>query len=276
MLGEQHSTTFANRRVSWTIYWPAATCEARRGSGCISGQTTEPEKVLSLFVPVLSRVQQNGIYQLAERAGLNPLDFSWDTTDQEYRGTTERITHGPTQAWLDFSITNDRNIWMQWWPRFGTADPRLFTASWDGALMWVAPWLDEVKKNHDAPDLWAEARNARALSDVVGDVEADNTPFTLEEVELLKPRLQDVADRIESSQPLDAEQKQVVRKRFQYLLEAAQRGVGRVDWLSIFIGQLFEMGLEKILEPSTVYQAMSYARTALSGLYHFGERLLGP
>jgi hypothetical protein len=141
----------------------------------------------------------------------------------------------------------------------------------------VAAWIEEVKDNHDAPDLWAEAAKARYVTDAAGDVGADNTPFTPAEIESLKPRLDEVEAYIESRQPLDEQQKRIVQGRFSYLLGAAKRGVGRIDWLNIFVGQVVEMVVEGVMKSSLYGDVMRYAGTTLSKVItQLGARLLGP
>ncbi len=226
-------------------------------------------------MPVLSRVQQNAIYTIAEQAGLNPLDFGWAQSSQNYRGLIETFKHGPTQGWIDFSLRQG-DLWIRWWPNFQSGDASVTNADWAYGVAVVRAWMAEVKKNHDAPDLWGEARKAREITDAAGHLDEANTPFTGAEIELLKPKLAEVEAYIESRQPLDAQQKKVVHGRFQYLLGAAKRGLGRVDWLNVFVSQLVQMFTDGMLNSSLYGDVMRHAATALSTLMKLGSRLLGP
>ena len=126
-------------------------------------------------MPVLSKVQQNAIFDIAVKAGLNPADFAWTSENQQYRGLTDIITHRPTGARLDFSY-NDDKTWIQWWPKFHDGKTSYFEQRWALILATVHRWMAAVKQNHDAPDLWAEAAKERQLTDAAGNVGADNTP----------------------------------------------------------------------------------------------------
>src|SRR5204863_4880383 len=104
--------------------------------------------------------------------------------------------------------------------------------------------------NDEAPDFWAEARKARELSDEAGHVEADNTPFNLAEIELIKPKLDEIEAYIATRQPLDDNQKRELHGRFQYLLGAAKRGLGRFDWLNIVMSQIVQVFTDGVLHSS--------------------------
>ena len=55
-------------------------------------------------MPVLSRTQQNDVYEIATNVGLDPLDFNLTSTQLQYRGLTETFTHRPTNSHFSFSI----------------------------------------------------------------------------------------------------------------------------------------------------------------------------
>lgn len=227
-------------------------------------------------MPVLSRVQQNAVHEAAVQAGLDPLDFDWTSEQRSYVGLVETVWHRPTQSHFSFMGSLPK-VQINWWPNFRDGDAHTFANSWDNALgIYVRPWMKEVKRNHDAPDLWAETAKARRLTDAAGDVGADNTPFDLAEIELLKPTLQEVEAYIQSRQPLDDGQKRVLHGRFQYLLSAAKRGIGRIDWLNIFVSQIMQLFTDGVVRSSLYGDVMRHASTAIGGaIKAVGARLLG-
>jgi hypothetical protein len=225
-------------------------------------------------MPVLSRTQQNDVYKLAEAQGLNPLEFDWKIELRPTRGLTEIFIHRPTQSRFDFS-DSDEKIWLSWWPKFVDGKSIHFAKAWQEAVAAVRLWITEVKKNDDAPDLWAEARKARQLTDAAADVGAENTPFNPAEIELLKPKLNEIEAYIQSQQPLDEQQKKTLHGRFQYLLGAAKRGVGRIDFLNIFVGQIFQLVTEGVLKSSIFGDVMRHAWTLVDSVIKVGSKLLG-
>jgi hypothetical protein len=187
----------------------------------------------------------------------------------------ETLQHGPTNAHFTFSHSDDK-YWIEWWPKFRDGKASLLLRSWSEVLAVVGAWLTEVKDNHDTPDLWAESAKARYVTDAAGDVGADNTPFTPEEIAALQSRLDEVEAYIESRESLDEPRKHIVQSRFRYLLGAAKRGLGRIDWLNIFVGQMFELFVNGVLKSSLYADVMRHAGTALgSVIKQLGAKLLG-
>ncbi len=235
------------------------------------------------LVPVLSRLQQNAIFDAAKEAGLDPLDFRLRKEDQAHRGETEVFTHGPTQSRFDISLAHEGKTWCQWWPAFppshfyaqsGERACSVFSDSWDQVMRLVHSWAEEVKRNHGAPDLWAEAAKVRQMTDAASEPGADNSPFDPGEIALLKPKLDEIEAYITSQHALDAGQKKKLHGRFQYVLGAAKRGIGRVDWLNIFASQIFQMVWDNLIPSSLYGDVMRHAATAIGTLLKLGSKLL--
>lgn len=222
-------------------------------------------------MPVLSRLHQNEIFALVQKQGLEPVDFELTTAVQSSRGDTLRFLHLPTQSRFEVSLSGE-NHWLTWWPKLGNRDTHFFTPSWGSVVQLVEIWAQEVKKSHDAPDLWAEARKAQQFANAVD--EAQNTPFTKEELKQLGPKLDEVEAFIETRQPLTPEQKANVHSRFQYLLGAAKRGLGRIDWVNIFVSQVLALFVGGVLESSLYKEVMGHAWTALTGVLHLGAKMI--
>lgn len=223
---------------------------------------------------VMSRTQSNAFYQMAKDSGLDPADFSLTQEQQHFRGEVEVLKHLPTGSRFDISLSGEK-LQMSWWPKFTNGGTTFFAQNWPDAYGVARGWLQAVKRDHDAPDLWAEARKERRLSDAAGSVNEDNTPFTSEEIKLLEHSLPEVEAFIESRRALNETEKKTLRSRFKYLLSAAQRGIGRVDWVNIFVGQLVQFVTEGLLDSSAYGTAMSHAWTLLGGIIKGGAKLLG-
>jgi hypothetical protein len=65
-----------------------------------------------------------------------------------------------------------------------------------------------------------------------------------------------------------------VRGRFAYLLGAAKRGILKVDWLNLLVGQIVSLVTEGVLDASLWHPVMSHAHKILNGIFQFGVRLL--
>lgn len=122
------------------------------------------------------------------------------------------------------------------------------------------------------PDLWAEAMKARQFANTIDD--AENTPFTQDELKQLGPKLDEVEAFIETRQPLTPDQKSSLHSRLQYLLGAAKRGVGRFDWKNIFMGQIVQLVMDGILDSASYGHVMAHAGTLLTGLFHAAKKMI--
>lgn len=225
-------------------------------------------------MPVLSRVQQNEIFAIAQRHGLDAVDFDLRITRRSTRGDVEGFAHRPTGSRFDVSLS-DADYWVEWWPKFYDGKTHTFAKTWSAVLQLADAWAKEVKKNHDAPSLWAEAHKARRLAGSAESTdESNNTPFTKEEIKELGPKLDEVEAFIEARQPLSNEQKAIVQSRFKYLLGAAKRGLGRVDWLNVFVGQVVSLFTEGVLASSLFKQVMDHASTVLTEVLKLGTKMI--
>ncbi|MGE0448023.1 MAG: hypothetical protein AB7Q29_00385 [Vicinamibacterales bacterium] len=227
-------------------------------------------------MPVLSKLQHNQIYQLISKAGLDPSDgFERLSQTQAHRGLVEIYVHAPTQSRFDFSLVSDDKYWSDWWPAVSGAksggDKFRF---WPECVRIVQLWAEEVRRNHEAPDLWAEAAKAHWLTDAAGEVQADNSPFNPAEIELLKPKLEEVRAYIEAQQELTGAQAGALQARFHYLLGAAKRGMGRIDWMNIVVSQIVQLFTNRILDSSLYQDVMRHASATLGTVLHLGSKFL--
>ena len=130
-----------------------------------------------------------------------------------------------------------------------------------------------VKRNHEAPDLWAAVRAQAALPDAASRAE-QSKPFSPREIKQLEAGLEEIERYIIATQPLDPDSQLKVKNRFQYLREAAQRTALKIDWLNIFVGQMFAFFAEGILHPSAYQVVMAHAASALTSVFQLGLKLL--
>ena len=145
---------------------------------------------------VLSRTQSNDIFTLIKRVGLEPGDFDYHVQLEDDDKEAAVFTHKPTGSWLSIRLSRE-HLWLTWWPKFGSGAPNALVKGWDEARDRAFRWLQAIKQDHDAPDLWVEARKEHKLSDAAGAVGEANTPFTAEEFKLLEQRLPEVEAFIE-------------------------------------------------------------------------------
>ena len=238
-------------------------------------ERTWPQEGRSL---VLSRLEENAVAEAAQAVGLDPQEFEWRTRPPEKFGPSpyRRIIHKPTGSHLEFSLNSNgvTGHWLDWSPMFPSGQRYMSATTWASASRVIDAWVSIVKQNHEAPDLWAAVRAQTALPTAAARTSEPSDPFTPSELKLLEAGLDEVEHFIISTQPLDPGGRDQVHKRFGYLRDAARRGVRKIDWLNIFVGQVVGMIMERILDPASYAPVMTHAGKALASVFKFGAKLL--
>lgn len=137
---------------------------------------------------------------------------------------------------------------------------------WPELLSLVDTW---ARKAHDlaeeyanAPDLWAELRQGKAL--LFERQQFANTPFTGTEQSDISSQIQQIREYIKVTCELTGEQIAVVEDRLDHV-EQASRRMGRKDWLMLFNGALFSLVLSDLVPPQVVQHILW---TSFHGLGH--------
>jgi len=113
----------------------------------------------------------------------------------------------------------------------GTESPRgkVVGVAWPNVLDAAALWLAGVKREHEAPDLWTQLEQQRRLIGDVVDQQHDNTPFTASELPRVSESLNEIR-RAAERLALAGEEMRRLNAGVAYVLDAAERKMGRKDW----------------------------------------------
>jgi hypothetical protein len=193
----------------------------------------------------LAQTQRNQVYGWAEKLGLDVSVFRWLDEDGAEGSEIHRLVHPPTGAFLrmDYVTAFKAGYSLDYWPR--TVDLE-FSEDWGDLAAQIRAWLQAVKAENDAPDLWAIAQGERAWLTSTEDDKA-NTPFTPAEREQIGHHLRTIEEYAIRTYQLEEAQHAHVRKQLEYLTEAAER-VGRFDWknlaASTFVDIVLTLGLD--------------------------------
>jgi len=216
----------------------------------------------------LSRTQRNEIFELIRRHNLDPEDFEWSSAQK----SKEVLRHRPTKSWFEWSEPgNGSGFWLSWWPHQGAGHS--LSRDWEHAREVTWRWLAAVRADYEAPDLWSELAKGKSISSAAKPEYA--AQFTPAELKLLETGLADIERYVTTTQPLEPEQKEQVKRRFAYLRDAANAGVRKVDWLNIFVGQIVSMVTERLLDAKFYGPLMAHAGTALNAVFQFGLKMIG-
>lgn len=195
---------------------------------------------------------KNAIFQAIQDVDLDPGEFEWDLVEGPWMRAlyVSRLMHKRTGFFLVFDMgTSDYHLYA--WPggeHHDLGQPRVT----DLAKEWVRLIESEIKQ----PDLWQLFKEQQRLG---ADPQTENTPFTAEEQARIAEGLVLLEEHVYQSEPdLPIEKRHAVAARFRFLKDAAAR-LGRLDWMSMVIGQLFAMASERIITVQTFHSLYNMA-----------------
>ena len=225
-------------------------------------------------MPTLTKTQKNEVLARVRGAGLDPLDFVWvERKSPEWSRwegyAADTLVHKPTGYYcavfappqaVGLMHLSDRLIAMPVpGPYVAVFEPvnsgprgRLVSVDLSSVLTGVAEWLDVVKREHEAPDLWAQlAVQGDVFGDAVSALEIANTPFTADEKRRITQGLDEIKAQLAAQHELSEQQLTAIDKGFAALKAASER-VGRKDWVLMFGGMLMGIIGSAALPPETV------------------------
>jgi hypothetical protein len=154
----------------------------------------------------------------------------------------------------------------------------------DSALLWpyeaftwtkvpekVRQWAEEVKRDVDTPDLWADLQREREILAGARYEAVENTLFTLDEQAQIAKQLREIKEYLKKTYSLSGEQMSRVEAKLDEAEEAACR-IGRKDWLLLFCGVMFTLIVTGLLPPEAVQHIILIAVHGLDHLLGGGGR----
>jgi hypothetical protein len=212
--------------------------------------------------------QRNAIFNAVAAGG---LDVSGCTFD--YEDASSRITHVPSQSY--FLLEGDPGNYMATavvgdnpsWPS------QAFT--WAKVEERVQRWAEDVKRDVETPDLWAELQRERDILTGARYDDVANTPFTTDEQAQIAEQLRQIKTLVQEKYSLSDAQTLLLEARLNDV-EAAARHMGRKDWLLLFLGGMFGVFLAGVVPPDAVQHILAMALHGLDSLFARGGGPLLP
>jgi hypothetical protein len=221
----------------------------------------------------LLKTQRNVVLSVLRQLGLEPSDFEWH--EAESKQVRDRMVsvliHRPSIYFYKFDfVYADRRYWHQAIYSPGEESAQGYSNKfweWKNHLGVIrTEWLPNLKREIEAPDLWAAVSQEKQLVEAASSSKVENTAFTKDELGYISTQLREIKEFLFRTQPLSPEQKIFVEVRFTYLEESASR-LGRVDWLNIVIATLFSLAVQVAFPPSAIRELFGFVGSALSQLF---------
>ncbi len=198
----------------------------------------------------LLRTQRNDVFRTIRKAGLNPLDFKFsekEMTQNDGSGSLggvrtdlcHQVIHEPSGYGCLFALYT-----VYFSPGDFSLHANQRVLDWDQSISAVSAWLRNLKREIDAPDLWASLTQEMELLGLESS-EASNAPFGLEEQAQIKRAIDEIRVYITSTYCLAEEPLRRVHAKLDYLIDASTR-VGRIDWKNIFVSSLIALALQQL------------------------------
>lgn len=198
--------------------------------------------------------QRNQIFELVSRAGLNVSDFEFRRIRQKYmlglhlQEIPEVVLVHKTTGY-HYSFTHERDLdslnqLAVYSPGFDSKTQSRRVYDWGGHLRAIKDWLQGLSQELGTPDLWEEWKRATPLLKFGG--EGANSPFTSSEAAMVRRELESVRATVEVLTEISASDKAWINDRFDSLEREIDQ-LGRLDWRSLLIGVVMEIGISRIL-----------------------------
>lgn len=219
----------------------------------------------------LLRSQSNDVFNVLRDAGLDPEMFEWETRQTVNRADIQVpvLVHRPTDYFFQFDYMRDGH-----YARFSPGRESLidseYPGGWPGQLGYVYKWIDYLKREIEAPDLWSSLQQERLLVDAATSSEGEDRPFTQDEVRYISGQLHELKEYIFQTQQLSSEQHEVVELRLNYLADSATRQ-NRTDWLHTLTGVLLSLVFSLAMSSDGARELFRFAGAAFRQLLSSGS-----
>lgn len=186
----------------------------------------------------LLQTQKNAVLAILQESGVNPLEFKFKEPGKVEPFTV--LSHISSAYWFKFG----QEI-VSFSPAEETHDEFVSNLTWEEKILWLRHWLVNLKREVQAPDMWAALAQEREMlgAEPAGGV---NTPFSAEEQAQAKRAIEEIRVYITTTYTLDPKPLAEVNRKLDYLIDAATR-LGRIDWKNIFWGTLFGVAAQHLL-----------------------------
>jgi hypothetical protein len=199
----------------------------------------------------------NKVFVAIREAGLEPSGFTL-TEDGgvillEHRGSQSamRLSDAPRgYVAIDARVSGQRHFTES-------------TTDWPSLL---APWLEDVKRDVETPDLWAEYNRQQELLSATAPHDADvNTPFSPTEQEEIAERLMQLGTYAAASGNFSDDEVQILNAKLDLLLESSKHS-RRFDWREQLIGALLGAVVGNVLPSGATIDVLNMALRSVGHL----------
>lgn len=215
---------------------------------------------------LLLKSKRNEVLAMIQRTGLDPVSFTWAPAEsgQTAQLIVSRLVHPPSGYYFLFDLRKG----VQFSEFSPGKDKHLqdeYPGAWDHQVGNVRDWLTYLKREIEAPDLWAAVQAGSAI--VTGEIPPSEAErFSSAELEHIRESIDEIKSHIRKSHQLSDAQWMIISARFDYLVESSSR-VTRKDWVVIAAGVLTNIAVTAGLNTDVATDLFRFAGQALAWLF---------
>jgi hypothetical protein len=212
---------------------------------------------------------KDAVFQLVLDSGIDPSEFQWKTARVEdgteygvYEYRMSILEHSSGYFYRFGAYTDTFSPGES--SRIAIEDVSYIREKWNQRLNIVGNWLAFLKRELEAPDLWAAILQEKRLLRITFESRIPNTQFTTDEKQYIARQLDEIRRQLITSHRLQSEQAESIEQGFNYIVESMNR-FGKKDWLILAIGSLVSIAATSTLSPEIT-----------SDMFHRFTRAVGP
>jgi hypothetical protein len=227
-------------------------------------------------MPRLLKSQKNEVFRRIQAVGLSPADFRWMNL---YEGAGERLTHLPSGFAFEFlgAVGADPNK-AHWRPANGPyavnysphRDSRTvagYWLEWDEVLSGVETWLEALKREYEAPDLWEQLHQEGRLPVVKSGLDEKST-FTADEIARLQVSIDQLTSELRTNRDrlnLSPEEVEWLVGEFEDLRGLAKNS-NKKQWRLALVGLIVGASFQIAYNPARTHQLIEMIGKAFDWL----------
>lgn len=215
----------------------------------------------------LLKSQKNQLLEAIKSVDLDPFNFVWSNDESIHDDIVIPVLkYGDGSFYFKFDTDGIDEHYAIYTPGSDLVEEESSTRTWVEQLSCFKQWLQNLKREIEEPDLWAELQKYKIQGESGSFTDLANEPFTAYEAEQINIALIEVRSYLNKFVKGDAQKENFVEEKINYLIDAAKRQ-GRRDWLHTSIGVIVTITTALVLAPEEANNIWNVLKTALGSIF---------
>jgi len=180
------------------------------------------------------KTQKNQLAEMITRHGFRISDFIWDEAESRFMGDdygpalVPKLIYKSSEYHFIFDTRNGKA-----YNYFSPGEKQLYessdSGSWDTQLFYFEWWIQYLKREIDAPDLWEDLLESSGFNK---SVDYSEVMLSVEEQKEIVQRIENAKIKLLEEYKLDDNQIKSINEKLDYLIEATEKQ-SKFNWRHI-------------------------------------------